>query len=231
MWWPSITASTQRLFSGMKRPWRRTIRQKLELGSGRAAPALRQPLQLLPELRDSAAGAPRLRERLGGRKLKLFLTCRLRSEDNPGSYRAAGGCGPGRTTRDRETSWWSWVRSRILCCITSIASAACTLRRPTRNHLRIRWWRQWRAGCRSWPPIRRCIAKFARMPRFTSRVFPRRHWPHEFARSRIPPSCRRQLSDRGQERSRAFSWHKHVDELLNLAANLLATIDPVRRRK
>ncbi len=31
---------------------------------------------------------PGLRERLGGRKLRLFLTCRLRSEDNPGSYRA-----------------------------------------------------------------------------------------------------------------------------------------------
>ena len=31
---------------------------------------------------------PRIREQLGGRKLKLFLTCRLRSEDNPGSYRA-----------------------------------------------------------------------------------------------------------------------------------------------
>ena len=38
------------------------------------------------------------------------------------------------------------------------------------------------------------------------------------------------LSDRGGQRSRAFSWHKHVDELLDLAANLLATIDPVRRR-
>ena len=32
---------------------------------------------------------PRIRERLGGRKLRLFLTCRLRSEDNPGSYRAS----------------------------------------------------------------------------------------------------------------------------------------------
>jgi len=39
-----------------------------------------------------------------------------------------------------------------------------------------------------------------------------------------------ELADRGRERSRAFSWHKHVDELLNLAANLLATIVPVRRR-
>jgi len=38
------------------------------------------------------------------------------------------------------------------------------------------------------------------------------------------------LSDRGRERSRAFSWHKHVDELLDLAANLLATIVPVRRK-
>ncbi len=38
------------------------------------------------------------------------------------------------------------------------------------------------------------------------------------------------LSERGRERSRAFSWNKHVDQLLDLAANLLATIDPIRRR-
>ena len=44
---------------------------------------------------------PRLRERLGGRKLKLFLTCRLRSEDNPGRYSAQASFGPGRTTRHR----------------------------------------------------------------------------------------------------------------------------------
>jgi glycosyltransferase involved in cell wall biosynthesis len=39
----------------------------------------------------------------------------------------------------------------------------------------------------------------------------------------------KQLSDRGQERARDFSWEKHVDELLDLASNLLATIDPARR--
>ena len=31
---------------------------------------------------------PLLQKRLGGRRVKLFLTCRLRSEDNPGTYRA-----------------------------------------------------------------------------------------------------------------------------------------------
>ena len=37
-----------------------------------------------------------------------------------------------------------------------------------------------------------------------------------------------QLSKHGQERARAFSWDKHVDELLQLATNLLATINPAR---
>ena len=37
-----------------------------------------------------------------------------------------------------------------------------------------------------------------------------------------------QLSKRGQKRSHAFSWDQHVDELLQLATNLLATINPAR---
>ena len=44
---------------------------------------------------------PLMRERLRGRKLQLFLTCRLRSEDNPGSYSAEAAAALVAAARDR----------------------------------------------------------------------------------------------------------------------------------
>jgi glycosyltransferase involved in cell wall biosynthesis len=53
--------------------------------------------------------------------------------------------------------------------------------------------------------------------------------PEELAERVCQIAASDRLSDRGRERVRVFSWDKHVTDLLDLAANLLATIAPARK--
>jgi glycosyltransferase involved in cell wall biosynthesis len=46
---------------------------------------------------------PILRDRLKGKKVKLFLTCRLSSDENPGSYRAEGASLLVKSLRDSDS--------------------------------------------------------------------------------------------------------------------------------
>ena len=81
MWWPSITDLTKRHFFAIRHPLPEDIQQKLD------REAEKDTLRLLyvshynyyRNFETLFQALPLMRERLGGRKLQLFLTCRLRS--------------------------------------------------------------------------------------------------------------------------------------------------------
>ncbi len=173
---------------------------------------------------------PRLRERLGGRKLKLFLTCRLRSQDNPGSYSARGASalvtqlGVSDIVVELGAVPYSLLHRVYHECNLYVAPAyAESFAHPLVE-----------AMASGLPIVAADSAVHREICQDAALYFPR-FSPEELAdrvcRIAVASGLSKTLADRGQERSRAFSWKRHVDELLNLAENLVATIDSVRRRR
>ena len=172
---------------------------------------------------------PGLRERLGGRKLRLFLTCRLRSEDNPGSYRAQAAAdlvaklGIADIVVELGEVPYSLLHQIYGVCSMYVAPAyAESFAHPLVE-----------AMASGLPVVASDLAVHREICQDAAIYFPR-FSPEELGARvcQIADSAElsKSLSDHGRQRSRTFSWDKHVDELLHLAANLLATIDPVRRR-
>ncbi len=170
---------------------------------------------------------PQMREQLGGRKLKLFLTCRLRSEDNPGTYNAGAAAalveqlGVGDSVVELGSVPYSLLHHVYRACSLYVTPAYTeSFAHPLVEAM----------AC-GLPVVASDLAVHREICGDAAIYFPR-FSPEELAARvcRVAASDRlsQQLSDRGRERSQDFSWDKHVAELLDLAANLLATIEPAR---
>jgi glycosyltransferase involved in cell wall biosynthesis len=170
---------------------------------------------------------PLIRERLDGRKLKLFLTCRLRSEDNPGSYNAeassalVGQLGVGDSVVELGAVPYSLLHQVYGACSVYVTPAyAESFAHPLVE-----------AMASGLPVVASDLAVHREICEDAAIYFSR-FSPEELAAKvcQIASSdtLAEQLSKRGQKRSHAFSWDQHVDELLQLATNLLATINPAR---
>ncbi len=173
---------------------------------------------------------PLLRERLGGRKVKLFLTCRLRSEENPGTYRANAAAslvtrlGIADHVVELGTVPYFLLHQVYRACsiyvtpayaesfahplVEAMASGLPVVAADTGVHREI------------------CQDAAVYFPRFSAEELAER-----ICQIAASDQLAQKLANRGLERSRRFSWKRHVDELLNLAANLLATIDPATERE
>lgn len=178
---------------------------------------------------------PVLRERLGGRKVKLFLTCRLRSEDNPGSYRAQAASdlvaqlGITESVVELGTIPYSQLHHIYRQCSIYVTPAyAESFAHPLVE------------GMASGLPVVAADSAVHREICGDGALYFQQFSPDELAARvcQIAASgeLSRQLSDRGIDRSHGFSWDKHVDELLKVASNLLtttklATIKPTRGTK
>ena len=117
MWWPSITVSTMRHFSAIRRPWPADIRQKLELEPEDALRLLYvSHYNYYRNFETLLRALPRV-ARAAGRPETQTLS-HLPAAFGRQSWKLSrpGGCGPGRSNSGSRTSWWSWVRSRIPCC-------------------------------------------------------------------------------------------------------------------
>jgi glycosyltransferase involved in cell wall biosynthesis len=171
---------------------------------------------------------PILRKRLGGRKLMLFLTCRLRSEDNPGSYRAepASALIARLGVRDSVCELgavpYSSLHHVYRACSIYVAPAYT----ESFAHPLVEAMASGLPVVAADSAVHREICQDAalRFQRFSPQELAERVW--QIASS---ADLSQQLSERGLERSRQFSWSRHVDELLALAGNLLATIDPAQK--
>jgi glycosyltransferase involved in cell wall biosynthesis len=166
-----------------------------------------------------------LRERLAGRKVKLFLTCRLRSEENPGTYRANAAAtlvtklGIVENVVELGTIPYSLLHQVYRACNMYVTPAyaesfahplveamACGLpvvAADTGVHREI------------------CQDAAVYFSPFSAEDLTNRVC--EIAASE---QSAQKLAARGLQRSGEFSWDRHVDELLNRAENLLATINP-----
>jgi glycosyltransferase involved in cell wall biosynthesis len=216
-------------FSRDETPLAENIRQKLEPDQDALRLLYVSHYNYYRNFETLLRALPVLRERLGGRKLRLFLTCRLRSEDNPGSYRAQAAAdlvarlGVADIVVELGAVPYSRLHRVYRECNIYVAPAyAESFAHPLVE-----------AMASGLPVVAADTAVHREICQDAALYFPR--FSPEALGARVcqiadSAELSQALADRGRERSRAFSWHKHVDELLNLAANLLATIDPVRRR-
>lgn len=171
---------------------------------------------------------PAIRQQLGGHKLKLFLTCRLRSEDNPGSYRAGESAalveqlGIGDTVVELGSIPYSLLHHVYRACNIYVTPAYA----ESFAHPLVEAMASGLPVVASDLPVHREICEDAAVyfPRFS---------PDELAAKVCQLAASdelfKQLSDRGAERARDFSWSKHVHSLVDLAAELLATMNPDRK--
>jgi glycosyltransferase involved in cell wall biosynthesis len=170
---------------------------------------------------------PLMRERLRGRKLRLFLTCCLRSEDNPGSYSAEAAAalvtqlGVGDSVVELGAVPYSLLHYVYRACNVYVTPAyAESFAHPLVE-----------AMASGLPVVASDLAVHGEICEDAAIYFQRFSLEELAAKvCQIGSSdgLAHQLSKRGQERARAFSWDKHVDKLLELATKLLATMDPAR---
>jgi glycosyltransferase involved in cell wall biosynthesis len=170
---------------------------------------------------------PQLRARLGGREVRLFLTCRLEPKANPGSYRTDEAAallsrlGVTESVVQLGPLPYSQLHHLYGACDLYVAPAyaesfAHPLLEAMASGLPI---------VVSDLPVHREICGDAALyfPRFS---------PHDLAVeiSRVAQSqdLTENLSASGRLRSRAFSWRRHADQIISLASSLVASEKDVR---
>jgi glycosyltransferase involved in cell wall biosynthesis len=167
---------------------------------------------------------PLLRQRFSGRSVKLFLTCRLRSEDNPGNYRAQAASelveklGIGDSVVELGAIPYSSLHHVYRACNIYVTPAyAESFAHPLVE-----------AMASGLPVVASDTAVHREICRDAA-VYFTRFSPGELAErvSQVAGSDEmlQQLSACGLARSHNFSWRKHVDALVAIAASLLATIN------
>jgi glycosyltransferase involved in cell wall biosynthesis len=165
---------------------------------------------------------PLLRDRLSGRRLKLFLTCRLGSEGNAGGYRAREASDLVRQLRVEDVVVeLGAVPYPLLhqvyreCDIYVTPAYAESFAHPLVE------------GMASGLPIVASDLAVHREICQDAAIYFQRFSAAELAEQVCRVAGRsefsKQLSERGLGRSRDFSWRKHVDELLALADDLLSS--------
>jgi glycosyltransferase involved in cell wall biosynthesis len=170
---------------------------------------------------------PLLRDRMGGRRVKLFLTCRLRSEENPGAYRANAASsliatlGIAADIVELGTVPYALLHQVYRACDIYVTPAyAESFAHPLVEAMA------------SGLPIVAADTAVHREICQDAAVYFQRFSAQDLADKilQIATSDRtsREMADRGLKRSQEFSWQRHVDDLLELAGNLLATIDVTR---
>jgi glycosyltransferase involved in cell wall biosynthesis len=162
---------------------------------------------------------PILRERIAPRKVKLFLTCKLSSGENPGSYRAEAAAALVRQLgiSDHIVELGA-VPYHLLhhiyrtCDIYVTPAYAETFAHPLVEAMA------------SGLPIVASDLDVHREVCGEAAIYFRCFSPEELAtqvlRIAFSPDLARTLADHGPSRSHGFSWPNHVDRILSLACEL-----------
>ncbi len=165
---------------------------------------------------------PILSDRLNGKKVKLFLTCRLSSNENPGSYRAEAASSLVNRLRSSESvvelgaiPYRSLHHLYRACHIYVTPAYAESFAHPLIESMS--------SGLpivASDLPVHREICEDAGVyfPRFSPEALADR--VHEIHES---PELAQKLSSHGLQRARDFSWSNHVERIVALAHELVRT--------
>ncbi|MFZ0799685.1 MAG: glycosyltransferase family 1 protein [Terriglobales bacterium] len=163
---------------------------------------------------------PILSGRLNGRKVRLFLTCRLNSSENPGSYRAEAASSLVNSLRDSEIvvelgtiPYRSLHRLYRACHIYVTPAYTETFAHPLVESMS--------SGLpvvASDLPVHREICGDAGIyfPRFSPEALAER-----ILQIRESPELAEKLSCNGLRRARDFSWSEHVERMVVLAQELV----------
>jgi glycosyltransferase involved in cell wall biosynthesis len=162
---------------------------------------------------------PLVQERLQGRRVVLFLTCKLRSEENPGSFRAEPAAalvqrlGIAQQVVELGAIPYHLLHHVYRACDVYVTPAyAETFAHPLVEAMA------------SGLPVVAADLPVHREVCGEAALYFQRFSPQELAEQvlRLEASCdlRKTLVERGRNRAHEFSWEKHVDELLGLAARL-----------
>ncbi len=166
---------------------------------------------------------PILRSRLNGKKVKLFLTCQLKSGENPGTYRAESAASVANNLQGREdivelgTIPYRSLHHLYRACHIYVTPAYS----ESFAHPLIESMSSGLPVVASDLPVHREICGDAGIyfPRFSPEALAER-----VVQIQESPDLADRLSHNGLRRACDFSWSKHVDRLVVLAEGL------VRRR-
>jgi glycosyltransferase involved in cell wall biosynthesis len=165
---------------------------------------------------------PLLSDRLNGKKVKLFLTCRLSSDANPGAYRAEGASTLVNALRSNESvvelgaiSYRSLHHLYRACHIYVTPAYAESFAHPLIESMS--------SGLpvvASDLPVHREICGDAGIyfPRFSPEAL-----AECVLRIHESPELAKKLSSRGHQRASDFSWSIHVEKIVALARELAAS--------
>ena len=162
---------------------------------------------------------PLLRERLNGKKVKLFLTCRLSSEANPGSYRTEAASSLVNSLRNSDsvvelgTIPYRSLHHLYRACHIYVTPAYA----ESFAHPLIESMSSGLPVVASDLPVHREICGDAGI--YFSRFSPDA-LAEQVLRVHESPQLAQQLSKNGLRRARDFSWSKHVERLVALAQEL-----------
>jgi glycosyltransferase involved in cell wall biosynthesis len=163
---------------------------------------------------------PLLREHLNGKKVKLFLTCRLSSEANPGSYRAEAASSLVNSLRNSDsvvelgTIPYRSLHHLYRACHIYVTPAYA----ESFAHPLIESMSSGLPVVASDLPVHREICGDAGI--YFSRFSPEA-LAEQVLRVHESPELAEQLSKNGIRRARDFSWSEHVERLVALAQELM----------
>jgi glycosyltransferase involved in cell wall biosynthesis len=163
---------------------------------------------------------PLIRESLGQRSVVLYLTCRLRSEENPGAFRAEPAAalvqrlGIAEQVVELGAVPYNLLHHVYRACDIYVTPAyAETFAHPLVEAMA------------SGIPVVAADLPVHREVCGEASLYFQRFSPQELAEQvlRLAASrdLRRTLAEKGRTRSRDFSWSRHVDEILKLARELV----------
>jgi glycosyltransferase involved in cell wall biosynthesis len=162
---------------------------------------------------------PLLRERLHGRKLQLFLTCKMKKESNPGSYDPSLAAALIETLRIREEvielgAVPNDVLNHVYRACDIYVSPAYT---ETFAHPLVEAMASGLPIVASDLTVHREVCENAAVyfPGFSHSLL-----AEAVATVALSPTLARSLAVAGQQRSLQFSWNNHVHQLIKLASGL-----------
>ncbi len=163
---------------------------------------------------------PVIKNQLEKRRVVLFLTCNLRSEKNPGSFRAEPAAalvqrlGIAEHVVELGAIPYHLLHHVYRACDIYVSPAYA----ETFAHPLVEAMASGLPVAASDLPVHREVCGEAALyfPRFSSQEL-----AEQILRLEGSPDLRSALVERGRRRSREFSWETHVDEILALAASLV----------